>query len=226
MLLFSNYAKREIAVYVEPANIREVGKEMSRCHRFGLTRSITYWDWLPNERETEQRDEGRPLLTVETEANGLKEYKWNRSFLGCFVSVQETFILPLYCSGQFSIKYFFFILHIFNLCVPIAQHPGKAVVQGYLSLNMCVSETECGGAESHWLCASKNKIYFRGISAGPFPASSTVYLTTNRGQTLSPWLGALVDSDIWLSYWPARLHRLAGRYHNHMPESTIPPASD
>ncbi len=29
-----------------------------------------------------------------------------------------------------------------------------------------------------------------------------------------------VDSGIGLSYWPARLHRLAGWYYNPMPEST------
>jgi hypothetical protein len=40
-------------------------------------------------------------------------------------------------------------------------------------------------------------------------------------QIYSPWLGDKVDSGIGLSYYPARLHRLADRYDNPMPESTI-----
>jgi hypothetical protein len=36
-------------------------------------------------------------------------------------------------------KLFFFLsAHYFNLCIPIAQKPGKAVVQGRLSLNVCL----------------------------------------------------------------------------------------
>ncbi len=35
----------------------------------------------------------------------------------------------------------FLIVHYFNLCVPIAQQPGQAVVQGRLSLNECLSCT-------------------------------------------------------------------------------------
>jgi hypothetical protein len=35
-----------------------------------------------------------------------------------------------------------------------------------------------------------------------------------------------VDSGIELSNWPARLHRLAGRYDNPMLESTISPFRD
>ncbi len=38
---------------------------------------------------------------------------------------------------------------------------------------------------------------------------------------LSPWLGYIVDSGTGLSYQPARLHRLAGRFDSPMPESTI-----
>jgi hypothetical protein len=44
-----------------------------------------------------------------------------------------------------------------------------------------------------------------------------------RGPIHSPWLGDKVDSGIGLSYRPARLHRLASRYNNPMPESTISP---
>ncbi len=41
----------------------------------------------------------------------------------------------------------------------------------------------------------------------------------------SPWLGGdKVNSGIELSYRPARLHRLAGRYDNPTPESTISPS--
>ncbi len=38
---------------------------------------------------------------------------------------------------------------------------------------------------------------------------------------LSPDCGDIVDSGIGLSCWLARFHRLAGRYNNPMPESTI-----
>ncbi len=33
---------------------------------------------------------------------------------------------------------FFRTVHYFNLCIPIAKQPGKAVVQGRLSLNVCL----------------------------------------------------------------------------------------
>jgi hypothetical protein len=56
---------------------------------------------------------------------------WFR-FVGLVVPVQETFIPP-------STKYFFSLtVHFFNLCVPIAQQPGQAVVQGRPSLNVCL----------------------------------------------------------------------------------------
>ncbi len=32
----------------------------------------------------------------------------------------------------------FLSVHYFNLCVPMAQQPGQAVVQGRLSLNECL----------------------------------------------------------------------------------------
>jgi hypothetical protein len=52
-------------------------------------------------------------------------------------------------------------------------------------------------------------------------ASGTVY----RSQILSPWLG-IWYSRFWqrVGYRPAGLHRLAGRYNNPMPESTISPS--
>jgi hypothetical protein len=33
---------------------------------------------------------------------------------------------------------FFLTVHYFNLCVPIAQQPGQTVVQGRLSVNVCL----------------------------------------------------------------------------------------
>jgi hypothetical protein len=42
------------------------------------------------------------------------------------------------------------------------------------------------------------------------------------GQIHSPWLGDIVDSDIWLSYRPASLCSLVvNRYDNQMPELTL-----
>ncbi len=46
----------------------------------------------------------------------------------------------------------------------------------------------------------------------------------NSSQILSPWLGDIVDSGIGLSYRPAIVHRLVGRYDNPKPESTIFPS--
>ncbi len=45
-----------------------------------------------------------------------------------------------------------------------------------------------------------------------------------RGQILSPWLGDIIDSGMGLSYRPASLCSLAGRYDNPMSESTISPS--
>ncbi len=54
--------------------------------------------------------------------------------------------------------------------------------------------------------------------------NSTVYNSVSKFIVLD-W-GDEVNTDIGLSYRPARLHRLAGRYDNPMPESTIPPVRD
>ncbi len=43
---------------------------------------------------------------------------------------------------------------------------------------------------------------------------------------LVPDWGDLVDSGKGLSYRPARIHRLAGRYDNPMPVSTLSPVRD
>ncbi len=48
------------------------------------------------------------------------------------------FILPWLLRSAAKYKIFFSLtVHYFNLCVPIAQQPGQAVVQGRLSL--CIS---------------------------------------------------------------------------------------
>ncbi len=47
---------------------------------------------------------------------------------------------------------------------------------------------------------------------------------TSRAKFFVPDWGDIVDSGIWLSFRPARLLRLAGRYDNPMQESTISPA--
>ncbi len=46
----------------------------------------------------------------------------------------------------------------------------------------------------------------------------------NCSQIHSQWLGDTVDSGIGLSYRPAILYWLTGRYDNPMPESTISPS--
>jgi hypothetical protein len=46
------------------------------------------------------------------------------------------------------------------------------------------------------------------------------------GQILSPWLKDIADSGIGMSHQPPRLHRLAGRYDNPLPESDICPQSE
>jgi hypothetical protein len=48
-------------------------------------------------------------------------------------------------------------------------------------------------------------------------------LLSSVANFLVPDWGDKVDSGIGLSYGTARLHRLAGRYDNAMPESTISP---
>jgi hypothetical protein len=87
--------------------------------------------------------EGWPLLTVETKANWDSKSTNERGsflvwFVGLFVPVQETFILPwLLWSAQYKI--FILTVRYFNLCAPPnAQQPWQAAVQGRLSLNVCL----------------------------------------------------------------------------------------
>ncbi len=73
---------------------------------------------------------------------GLKEYKWKGSFLGwfagLFMPVQEIYILPrLPYQAQYQ-RIFVLTVHYFNSFVPIAQQAGQAVVQGRLSLSVCI----------------------------------------------------------------------------------------
>jgi len=58
------------------------------------------------------------------------------------------------------------------------------------------------------------------ISLSVFPSSDL----ESEAKFLVPDRGDVVDSSIGLSYRPARLHMLAGRYDNPMPESTISPS--
>jgi hypothetical protein len=52
-------------------------------------------------------------------------------------------------------------------------------------------------------------------------------LQTNAvAKFLVPEWGDIVDSGIGMSYRPASLCSLAGRYDNRMPDSTLSPASD
>jgi hypothetical protein len=69
------------------------------------------------------------------------QMKGKGSFLGWFIWLScryKRLLSFLGCSGQLSTKYFFPTGHYFNLCVPIAQQAGQAVVQGRLSLNECL----------------------------------------------------------------------------------------
>jgi hypothetical protein len=53
------------------------------------------------------------------------------------------------------------------------------------------------------------------------------YILLTEVKFLVPCIGVqyIADSGIRLSYRPARLHRMAGRYDNSMPESAISPHS-
>ncbi len=78
------------------------------------------WNW--GELELKSTNERGPALIVSL----ISSYRYKR-LLSC-----------LSCSGQPSTKYVFLTVHYFILCVLIAQQPGQAVVQGHLSLNVCL----------------------------------------------------------------------------------------
>ncbi len=102
-----------------------------------------YMEWSECAGRTRGAREGWPLQSVETEVNGdYKSTNERGSFLGWFVghflAVQEIFILPwLLRSAHAVLNIFLLTVHYFNWCVPIAQQPAQAVVQGLLSLNVC-----------------------------------------------------------------------------------------
>jgi len=63
------------------------------------------------------------------------------------------------------------------------------------------------------------------LTLSPLSRQQLVSLSqSSRGKILSLWPGYIVDCGIGLSLRPAKLHWLAGRYDNPMPESTISPS--
>ncbi len=64
------------------------------------------------------------------------------------------------------------------------------------------------------------------ISDGVRAAASVVVVgeVTSVAKFIDPHCGDKVNSNIGLSYRPARLHGLAGRYGNPLPESTLSPS--
>ncbi len=71
---------------------------------------------------------------------GLKEYKWNGSFLVCSFELVVRYKRFLSCLAALfrPVQKFVLTVHFFNLCVPNAQQPGQAVVQSRLSMNVCL----------------------------------------------------------------------------------------
>ncbi len=96
-------------------------------------------------RMSHQRDQrGVPADCWNLGKWGLMEYKWRGSFLGWFVGlvvpVQEIFIRPWLLWAAQNKNFFFPHPTLFQL---MCTHPpsnlhGKAVVQGHLSLNVCL----------------------------------------------------------------------------------------
>jgi hypothetical protein len=76
-----------------------------------------------------------------TEVNGDSKSTYERGpyFGSLGLSCRYNSLLScLGCSGLPVQNNFFLAIHYFNFCVPIAQQHGKAVVQGRLSLNVCL----------------------------------------------------------------------------------------
>jgi hypothetical protein len=61
------------------------------------------------------------------------------------------------------------------------------------------------------------------VDLNPMPESETLDLPSVAKFIVPDW-GDKVNSGKGLSYLPAKLHRLAGRYDNPMPKSTISPS--
>ncbi len=69
-------------------------------------------------------------------------------------------------------------------------------------------------------------VFLRGGGGGGTDASVLIcpaVTSPAEAKFLVPYWGDIDDSGIVLSYQPAILSSLAGRYDNPMPESTIPP---
>jgi hypothetical protein len=88
-------------------------------------------------RETKK---GWPLLTDETEATGdfLSTNEGGTSLVGSLGCRAGTTDFYSAFDALFSLVQNIFSYY-FNLCVPIAQQPGHAVVQGRLSLNLLIN---------------------------------------------------------------------------------------
>ncbi len=99
---------------------------------------------VKNRRATNQRHQRRmaPADCWNWGEWRLKEYKWKGSFLGLDSlgsSCQNERLYPSLAALVSPVQNIFFLtIHFFNLCVPIAQQPGQAVVQGRLSMNVCL----------------------------------------------------------------------------------------
>ncbi len=79
------------------------------------------------------------MLFVETEVNGNSKTTNERvGSLGSSCRYKRLLLSCLRCSEQPSTRYFFFAVHYFNLCVTITKQLGQAVVQGRLSLKVCL----------------------------------------------------------------------------------------
>jgi hypothetical protein len=95
--------------------------------------------------ERSQRDQrGGPCWLLKLRWWGLKEYKWKGSlfawlFVGLVVPVQETFILPwLLWSAQYKIFFSSPYTAVYQFMFPHRPANWQAVVQGRLSLNVCL----------------------------------------------------------------------------------------
>jgi hypothetical protein len=92
--------------------------------------------------------ETREGMTVfETEANG-DLWSTNEGVpfsIGLLVWCRhKRYFYPALSALVSPVQHIFFLtVHYFNLCVPIAMQLGQAVVQGHLSLNVCLRKIQC-----------------------------------------------------------------------------------
>ncbi len=78
-----------------------------------------------------------PLVNVETEVNGDSKSTNELVRWACQGGTRDS-NLALAALVSPVQKIFFLTAEYFNLCVSVAQQPGQAVVQGRLSLNVCL----------------------------------------------------------------------------------------